>query len=103
MNPMQACDIAKALATPFAPVDVHFRPGPIQGKRALALAYVDVRAIMDRLDAVLGVDGWEDTYVPLASGSVMCRLKLRVGETWVERADVGGPSKQPDDGDRVKA
>ena len=33
----------------------------------------------------------------------MCRLRLRIGERWITKSDVGGPSEQPDGGDRLKA
>src|SRR5881275_1046881 len=37
------------------------------------------------------------------TGSMMCRLRLRLGDEWVTKVDVGGPSEQPDGGDRLKA
>src|SRR5208337_3816806 len=67
------------------------------------MPYITARCVMDRLDDVLGVDGWKDSYTVLADGSVMCRLALRIGERWVVKADVGSQSEQPDEGDRRKA
>src|SRR5262249_31196354 len=32
-----------------------------------------------------------------------CRLRLRIGNRWITKVDVGGPSEQPDGGDRLKA
>lgn len=95
--------IARALAAPFDETEVKFKPQAVKGNRALALAYVDVRAIMDRLDNVLGVENWQDRYQLLPDNSVMCRLRLRIGERWITKSDVGGPSEQPDGGDRLKA
>jgi hypothetical protein len=95
--------LARALAAPFEPSEVRFKPAVVSGNRALALAYVDARAIQDRLDEVLGVMGWQDDYECLSDGSVVCRLRLRLGEEWVTKVDVGGPSEQPDGGDRLKA
>jgi hypothetical protein len=95
--------IATALAAPFDLRFVHFKPGMVQGGRALALAYVDARAVQDRLDQVLGVAGWQDEYDLLANGNVLCRLKVLLGDEWVIKSDVGGPSEQPDDSDRCKA
>jgi hypothetical protein len=93
----------QALAAVFDPSEVKFKPAVVSGNRALALAYVDARVIQDRLDDVLGVSGWQDDYECLADGSVVCRLRLRLGDTWVTKVDVGGPSEQPDGGDRLKA
>jgi hypothetical protein len=75
----------------------------VTGNRALALAYVDARVVQSRLDEVLGVDGWQDDYECLQDGSVVCRLRLRMGNDWITKVDVGGPSEQPDGGDRLKA
>lgn len=95
--------LTQALQAPFDPSEVHFKPGAVSGNRALALAYVDARAIQDRLDEVLGVEGWQDDYECLADGLVVCRLRLRLGAEWVTKVDVGGPSEKPGSGDRIKA
>jgi hypothetical protein len=92
-----------AMAAVFAPSEVKFKPGVISGNRALALPYVDCRVIQDRLDDVLGIDGWQDQYTPLPDGSVVCELRCRIGGEWIVKTDVGSPSEQPDGGDRLKA
>jgi Rad52/22 family double-strand break repair protein len=105
-TPRKAADTAsvmRALSAPFADHEVKFKPQVVKGNRALALAYVDVRAIMDRLDDVLGVENWQDHYQLLPDNSVMCRLRLRIGDRWITKCDVGSPSEQPDGGDRLKA
>src|SRR5437763_16004647 len=58
---------------------------------------------MDPLGNVLGVANWQDRYQLLPDNSVMCRLRLRIGDRWITKSDVGGPSEQPDGGDRLKA
>lgn len=95
--------LAEALAAPFELSEVKFKPAVVSGNRAMALAYVDARVVADRLDDVFGVDGWQDDYEPLADGNVLCRLKVKIGDEWIGKTDVGGPSEQPDGGDRVKA
>jgi len=95
--------IAQALSAPFEASEVKFKPAVVSGNRALALAFVDARAIQDRLDAVLGVEGWQDNYRCLEDGSVVCRLRLHIGGNWVTKVDVGSPSDQGDAGDRRKA
>ncbi|HJZ90315.1 MAG TPA: Rad52/Rad22 family DNA repair protein [Gemmataceae bacterium] len=102
-EPIDVRAIARALAAPFSETEVKFKPQAVKGNRALALAYVDVRAIMDRLDNVLGFENWQDDYQLLPDNSVLCRLRLRIGKKWVTKMDVGGPSEQPDGGDRLKA
>src|SRR5579872_2693116 len=101
--PMGVESLTEQLAEPFDADEVKFKPGVISGNRALALPYVDARAIQDRLDEVLGVVGWQDEYECLPDGSVVCRLRLRLGAEWITKMDVGSPSEQPDEGDRRKA
>lgn len=95
--------LMQALAAPFDPREVKFKPAVVSGHRALAMAYIDARVIQDRLDDVLGGAGWQDEYECLADGAVVCRLRLRLGNEWITKMDVGGPSEQPDEGDRRKA
>ena len=106
MNQQQqtnATAILSALAAPFDRGEVKFRPGAVSGGRALAMPYIDARAVMDRLDTVVGAANWQDQYDFLADGSAQCRLQLRIDGEWISKADVGGPSEQPDEGDRHKA
>ncbi len=96
-------EVAAALAAPFDPAEVKFKPQTVAGNRALAVPFVDARVIQDRLDDVLGVMGWQDSYECLPDGSVVCRLRIRLGAEWITKEDVGGQSEQPDEGDRRKA
>ncbi len=95
--------LTAALSAPFDPREIKWKPQSVKGNRALALAYIDARLIQDRLDAVLGVEGWQDEYQLLPDGSVICKLQLQLGDRWVTKMDVGSPSEQPDGGDRLKA
>lgn len=96
-------EIRACLASPFDPKDVQFKPQATKGNRALAVAYANVRAVMDRLDDVVGPGNWEDDYEVLPDHSVICRLKVKFADRWVQKTDVGSPSEQPDGGDRLKA
>lgn len=95
--------IAAALAAPFDPREVKWKPQMAKNNRALATAYIDARLIQDRLDDVLGVGNWSDAYELLPDGSVMCTLRLFLAGRWVRKVDVGSTSEQPDSGDRMKA
>jgi hypothetical protein len=96
-------DIQQALTQPFDPAEVHWKPQAISGNRALAIAYIDARSVMDRLDQVVGIESWHDDYEALPDGSVVCRLSVRIGEEWVTKVDVGSPSDQKDAGDKRTA
>lgn len=99
----QIVALTAALAVPFEPREVKFKPQMVKNNRCLAMAYIDARLIQDRLDEVLGVENWEDVYKILPDGSVMCRLRCKFGDRWITKTDVGSPSEQPDGGDRLKA
>lgn len=102
-RPTAGADVTAALAEPFDPSEVRWKPQSVKGNRALAIAYIDARCVQDRLDEVLGVEGWQDDYEVLSDGSVVCRLRVRIGGDWVLKTDVGSLSEQPDGGDRLKA
>src|SRR5579862_7567985 len=99
---MNATEMLKALSAPFAADDVRWKAQAVKGDRALAVAYIDARAVMDRLDEVCGLC-WSDAYDVLPSGSVVCRLQVTLDGQTIVKTDVGSPSEQPDDGDKMKA
>lgn len=101
-------DAARRLAAPFPAAALGWLPlakEPYRDGTMPVAAYLDGRAVADRLDEALGVGGWEDAYDPLPTGCVRCRLRCRVGPggEWVAKEDVGGPSDQADPGDKTKA
>lgn len=76
-----------ALAAPFSPDAIQWKPGATNRDktRALALAYVDLRHYIERLNEVIGAD-WSDDYEVQDGGKVVvCRLTIG----GVMRADVG--------------
>lgn len=67
------------LAAPFPPDKVHWRVGSTNKDktRGLALAYIDARDVMDRLDEVCGPENWQCRY-PHANGKTVCEIGLRI-------------------------
>lgn len=100
---MTEAELQAALSKPFPDGVVSCKPQSVKGNRALAVFYIDARDVMDRLDATVGVAGWRDSYRLLTDGSVQCKLKVKIGDVWIAKEDVGSPSDQPDCGDRLKA
>jgi hypothetical protein len=82
--------LAAELAAPFPPQQVKWR----KGARGMLLPYITAAAVIQRLNEVLGIDGWRDQYWLQANGSVVCQLRVRVGDHWISRQDVGSPSQQ---------
>jgi len=95
-------EIQAALSAPFPADEVKWKPTMVKDSRCLALAYIDARVVMDRLDEVLGVGNWQTKYDIQADG-VICRLSLKIEGEWVVHEDFGNWSKQPDGGDQTKA
>lgn len=86
---MKNQNIFTRLAAPFNPSDLEWRAGATnQDKtKALALAYITSRAVMDRLDEVIGPENWRDEYQPGPDGGLICGLSLRVNGEWVTKWD----------------
>lgn len=77
------------LKTPFDPGEVEFRAGATnQDKtKALALAFITSRAVMDRLDEVCGPENWQDVYMAGPDGGVLCGISVKVGDVWITKFD----------------
>ncbi|NTE87250.1 Rad52/Rad22 family DNA repair protein [Agrobacterium rubi] len=59
------------------------------GDKAMALAYIDARDVMDRLDSVIGADSWQDRY-EFSGARTICYLSIKVDGEWVTKADGAG-------------
>lgn len=74
------------------PLDaIHWRAQTVtkDGTKALALAYLDARDVMDRLDSVLGSENWQDRYEFFGPRTV-CYLSIRIDGEWITKADGAG-------------
>ena len=68
-------DVLKELKKPFDPKDVEWRiqKKSKDGTKGMAMAYIDARAIANRLDEVVArnmIDGWSVDYRPIDMGTV---------------------------------
>ena len=87
----------KLLKEPFAPNEIEWRvqqsgksPNRQTGEVkhwAMVLAYVNNRAIMDRLDEVFGIDGWSNEYAEAPDGGVLCGITVFSGEVPITKWD----------------
>lgn len=87
MNKQQIWD---ALAAPFPAEDIEWRiaqKGARDGKPwAKVLAYVTNRAIMQRLDDVMGPENWKNEFQHIDS-AFLCGLSLRINNEWITKFD----------------
>lgn len=84
-RPMTLTEAYPLLTRPFEIGQVEVKPGAVNGTKALALAYVDMRAYQARLDEVAGPANWSVEYRTLGDRAVICKLTI----LGVTREDVG--------------
>lgn len=84
-------DLFVALAAPFPADRVSWRVGSTMAdkKKGMALAYIDARDVMDRLDSVVGPANWRRVH-PHANGRTLCSLEIKVNGEWVAKEDGAG-------------
>ena len=97
------------LAKPFPAQEIQWKVQSVSRdrRRALVLAYLDARAIMDRLDAIVGPAGWTDSYevYPVAEtgNQQLARAKCSLTILGITKEDVGESSMTTDQASSVKA
>ena len=83
--------IFERLLEPFPYEDIEWRvqqSGITKDKPwAMVLAYVTNRAIMNRLDEILGADKWKNKFKKAPEGGVMCGISIKVGDEWITKWD----------------
>jgi hypothetical protein len=86
-------DMFERLASPFDPSEVDWRVGSMtkDKTKGMALAYVDARTVMDRLDTVCGPAGWQNRYV-MEGTKTVCEIGIKCDGEWVWKADGAGDS-----------
>jgi hypothetical protein len=100
-------DLIAKLEAPFPGESVQWKPQKVfKGKgRALAVAYIDARDVMDRLDAALGSFNWQSKHESTGTGGIIAHLSIRNPETgeWVTKSDVGYVGGDESEEEQTKA
>jgi hypothetical protein len=83
--------IKKKLAAPFPGYYVAWKAQATNREktRALAVAYIDARTVMDRLDAVAGAGNWSDSYRLISAGDGEFAIECTLTIFGVAKTDVG--------------
>ena len=87
-------DIFTELSLPFVETAIDWRISQVfkgENPKAKCLAYIDGRAVMSRLDAVLGIDCWQSKSIPF-NGGFMCELSIFVDGKWIVKTDGSDPT-----------
>jgi len=97
-------DLAR-LSEPFHSSQIHWRVGSTTAdkNKGMALAYLDARDVMDRLDKVCGPSGWQSKHEWAAGNKVQCSIgiltprftkvggeRVEVFTDWVWKSDGAG-------------
>lgn len=108
---MSTPDLYERLAAPFPPDRISWRVGASNKKsrqkehgqnakatKGQALAYIDARDVMERLDEVVGPGAWQNRY-PHANGKTVCEIGILVPRLRrIPGAGPGGCTLVEDDG-----
>lgn len=101
-------NIVARLAAPFPAAAINWKPQALtkDKTRAMAVAYIDARDVMARLDDVIGPFNWQVKHEQAGDQTVTgLGLKHPVTGEWVWKYDVGfvGGSESKDDDEQMKA
>ena len=85
-------ELRQVLAAPFANGDIEWRVSVTtrDKDRGLAVPYVTNRAIQNRLDDTVGIDGWQNQFVPWKEGKAqLCGISICFGQQdqWLTKWD----------------
>jgi hypothetical protein len=80
--------IMQELRASFKENELEYRVGATNRDKTkgLALAYVEARAIQNRLDEVVGLNNWRMSYREVQGGFI-CTLSLRIEGEWISKED----------------
>jgi hypothetical protein len=83
-------DLTK-LHEPFPADCVSWRVGSVSAekKKGKALAYIDARDVMQRLDEIVGPENWQCRYTHAESKTV-CEIGIKIGNEWVWKSNGAG-------------
>ena len=88
-----AQELFDALSAPFPAESIDWRVGSTNKDKTkgMALAYVDARTVMDRLDTICGTENWQANYTPCGNGMMICNLGIRFPSgDWIWKSDGAG-------------
>jgi hypothetical protein len=90
---MEIKKIQRLLADPFEAHDIEWRvqQSGVSGSSkpwVMVIPYITNRAIQQRLDDVVGINGWKNEFKEATSGKgYLCGLSIRFGDEWITKWD----------------
>lgn len=99
-------NIWQELAKPFSPNEIEWRimqSGVKNGRPwAKVLAYMDARAVMNRLDSVIGQENWSVEYRPVDGVGILCRLTVKLPDGTTRVVEDGAGYEDDKMADKLK-
>ena len=91
--------LERKLKRPYPVTQIKWRKG-YKGKM---LAHIDARDVMNRLDAVFGIGGWQAGFEYIGERMV-CTIACKIEDDWISKADGSGDTDvEPEKGGLSKA
>ncbi len=87
------------LRRPFKVNQISWRVGATtkDKSKGIALAYIDARDVMKRLDDVCGIEGWQNRYTHVTAQGVVCEIGIKhpteLGHVWIWKSNGAGETK----------
>ncbi len=95
-------EIIDKLKEPFPVNRIHWRVGstnakslgckPWEATKGIALAYIDARDVMKRLDDVIGIN-WQCKYSHVTDKGVVCEIGILIDGEWMWRSNGAGDTQ----------
>ena len=91
---MEKENTSRLLSAEFPRELIKWRVGSLNKKqdKAIPLAYVDARDVMQRLDDVIGAENWSDSY-SFYGDRIICKLSICINGEWISKEDGAGDTK----------
>lgn len=88
-------NVFEQLKRPFPVSKIRWRIGRANKQKtsATALAYIDARDVMHRLDTVVGPQNWQCRYPLSDSGLLICEIGIAIESQWVWKANGAGDTQ----------
>lgn len=85
-------ELLQKLKDPFPADYIKWRVGATtkDKTKGIALAYIDSRAVQDRLDDIIGAENWQDEYQFGKTGEIICKIGIKIENEWVWKSDGAG-------------
>jgi hypothetical protein len=94
---MKAAEIYKKLKEPFMDINAKGDSVPVHKWKvqttktgaAMCVPYIDSRMVTDRLNSVLGIDGWSNQLIETSESGLICEISVIIEGKEVTKSNIG--------------